>query len=118
MCIRDRILADPACVFLCREPAALPARGAPEAPLDRRWRLPHLPDTLPGPLGAEGLATLKREARARRWTPPPAWSAAPRPARLAAPALWRLDGTLFAAPLAEYGDGASAVDLLAARILG
>lgn len=107
-------------VLLCREPAALPTGQPLTAPWDSRWRLawtgapPPAPLTA-GPLGEPGLAALRALERAGEWTPPPAWAAAPRAARMAAPALWAGE-TLAAAPLAAHGP-ARAEDRLAPRLL-
>ncbi|MGM0585331.1 MAG: tRNA lysidine(34) synthetase TilS [Pseudomonadota bacterium] len=108
-------------VLLCREPAALPTGQPPNALWDARWRLtwtgppPPAPLTA-GPLGEPGLAALRALERAGDWPPPPAWAAAPRAARLAAPALWAGEA-LAAAPLAVHGP-ARAEDRLAPRLLG
>lgn len=53
-----------------------------------------------GEAGARYLTGLESQGV---WTAPPDWSAAPRAARLATPALFRGDA-LVAAPVAQYGD--------------
>lgn len=58
-------------------------------------------------LGETGAQHLKRLEAAGAWTAPVGWSAAPRAARLATPALFRGD-TLVAAPIAGFGDALTA----------
>ncbi len=57
-----------------------------------------------GEAGAKCLARLEHQGA---WTPPAEWSAAPRAAKLATPALFRGDA-LVAAPVARYGDALTA----------
>lgn len=59
------------------------------------------------PLGEAGAQRLTRLEAEGVWTSPPDWSAAPRAARLATPALFRGEA-LIAAPIAGYGDALSA----------
>jgi tRNA(Ile)-lysidine synthase len=89
-------------VSICREPAAATA-AADVDPWDGRWRIL---SRAPGSVGALGAAGERALASARRagWRPAAAWTAGPRAARLASPALWR-DGALVCAPLAGYGEG-------------
>jgi tRNA(Ile)-lysidine synthase len=88
---------------ICRETAALPP--APDGDLwDHRFVVSVSAPGSVRALGEAGLAALAAAARAGVWTPPAAWSAAPRAARLAAPALWR-EESLACAPLAGYGHG-------------
>lgn len=58
-------------------------------------------------LGEAGAQYLSRLEGKGDWTAPTNWSAAPRTARLATPALFR-DDALIAAPIARYGDALSA----------
>ncbi len=72
-------------------------------------------------LGLEGEAALAQARRAGLWAPPAHWRAAPRPARLSAPSLWRR-GQLVGAPLACYGLAPSVrrqprVDLVGAALM-
>jgi tRNA(Ile)-lysidine synthase len=88
--------------FAAREPAALP-RGAAGGVWDGRFAVLAAGPGAVRALGEAGLSALSA-ARAAGWTPAPGWDDAPRPARLAAPALWR-DGALACAPHAGYGAG-------------
>lgn len=87
---------------ICREPKALP----PPVPAGQvwagRWRAEGAPaDAVLGALGEDGLAALKAAA-AEGWRPPEGWRAAPRAARMGAPAL-RRGGSLLAVSGANYG---------------
>lgn len=101
--------ADAARIAVMRESArcGAPVAAVPGAIWDGRWRLegPEPPaGALWGPLGAQGLRFLSEAERRGSWTPPPAWQASPRAARLAAPALIMRE-TLLCAPLARYDGG-------------
>ncbi len=97
-----------AVVALAREPvAATQALRAPLSALwDGRWRV--CADAAGevralGPAGEAALAAARRDG----WRPAAAWTRAPRPARLASPALWVGD-RLACAPVAGFGAGLAA----------
>jgi len=88
-------------LIVVREPAAV--GGLQGGVWDGRWRLTAPP--APGEIAAlaePGEASLRRADEG--WTAPPGWAAAPRPARLTTPALWR-GGRLVCAPAAGFGRG-------------
>ncbi|SES80706.1 tRNA lysidine(34) synthetase TilS [Oceanicella actignis] len=91
----------PGLALVCREPRVLTAPVPAPGPWEG-WSAPGAPaDAMIGPLGAEGLRALEAARRRGEWTAPEDWSRLPRPARLAAPALWRA-GRLAAAPGAGH----------------
>ena len=95
-------------VVITREVAAT---RSDETPLwDGRFEIeadPSAADAKIIALGEAGATHLARHAADGAWIAPPDWSAAPRAAQLATPALFR-DGSLIAAPVAAYGDGLKA----------
>ncbi|QIE55300.1 tRNA lysidine(34) synthetase TilS [Pikeienuella piscinae] len=104
-------------VVISREEAAVDAAPAPLGAegliWDGRFLVAITPsaddecDAAVAPLGEAGARRLAELSGAGLWRAPQHWAAAPRAARLTTPALWR-GGKLKAAPLAEYGAGATA----------
>lgn len=102
-------------LLIARELAAAPApqEAAPGRMIwDGRFALAIGAKGRLSPLGEAGATILARLEKAGEFTPDPAWSAAPRAAKLATPSLWS-NGALAAAPLAGYGKGLSAAFIAA-----
>ncbi|MGF1659921.1 MAG: tRNA lysidine(34) synthetase TilS [Rubrimonas sp.] len=92
-------------LLVAREPAAAARAAAPVGGLwDGRFAVDPDGEGAVAALGASGEAALAAARACGDWSPPAHWRAAPRAARLSAPALWR-GATLAAAPLACYGSG-------------